>query len=279
MDVARPETAAHWKRFAGAAPIAWKTGTSLGFRDGWAVGVDATRTVGVWTGNASGEGRPDLTGTGAAAPILFDIFNRLGPGGWFAVPEAGLTRLRVCRDDGFLPARDCPTEEVWAPAGLPFGRPSPHHRLVHLEGTGRWRVHAGCERVSDMTHRTWFILPPHQEHYYRSRHPEYRSPPPWRPDCRGPQAEGESPIAWLYPHARTRLFIPTELDGGRGRTVFEAAHSQRDAVLQWHLDGRYLGETETLHQQALDIPAGRHLVTVVDQWGNESARGFDVLGE
>lgn len=278
VDVVRPEDEAHWRRFSGDRRIAWKTGTSVGFRDGWALGVDAARTVAVWTGNASGRGSPELTGTGAAAPILFELFNRLGPGGWFARPEAYLTRLSVCKDDGLLACGGCASETVWAPAGVPFETASPHHRLVHLDATGQWRVHEGCESVVLMRHEPWFVLPPAQEHYYRLQHPEYRTLPPWRADCRGPEAEGENPIAWIYPHAQTRLYIPTEFDGAKGRAVFEAAHAQPGAVLHWHLDGGYLGSTETIHQRALDIAPGRHVVTVVDGWGNQASRSFEVLG-
>lgn len=278
VDVVRPGDEAGWRSFSSGARVAWKTGTSVGFRDGWAIGVDASHAVGVWTGNASGEGSAELTGTGAAAPVLFELFRRLGPGGWFARPEADLTRVAVCADDGRLPAQGCAVETVWAPAGLPFESASPHHRLVHLDAGGRWRVHQGCESVTRMRHEGRFVLPPAQEAYYKRLHPEYQPLPPWRPDCRGPEAEGESPIAWVYPHAQTRLYIPTELDGSRGRAVFEAAHAQAAAVLHWHLDGRYLGSTRALHQQALDADPGRHAVTVVDDWGNQATRAFEVLG-
>jgi penicillin-binding protein 1C len=73
-EVNRPDEEVGWKNFAGSRKIAWKTGTSFGFRDGWAVGVTPEYVVGVWAGNADGEGRPGLTGSEAAAPILFDVF-------------------------------------------------------------------------------------------------------------------------------------------------------------------------------------------------------------
>ena len=61
--------------------------------------------------------------------------------------------------------------------------------------------------------------------------------------------------------------------------MFEAVHREPGATLFWHLDDRYLGATETLHQQALDIAPGVHVVTVVDGGGNRLSRGFEVLGE
>jgi penicillin-binding protein 1C len=276
VDVVRPEEEALWKTFASGQKIAWKTGTSIGFRDGWAIGVDGSRVVGVWTGNASGEGRADLTGTAAAAPVMFELFRRLGPGGWFTRPEWDMTTVAVCADDGLLPAEGCAAKTVWAPAAAAFQSTSPNHKIVHLDPAGRWRVHEGCEAPSRMRHAPWFSLPPVEESYYKRHHPEYAPPPPWRPDCLG--AGSESPVALIYPHPRARIYIPVELGGTKGRAVFEAAHADAEAVLHWHLDGRYVGSTRTMHQLAVDVEPGRHDVTVVDGRGNHQARPFEALG-
>ena len=58
--------------------IAFKTGTSYGYRDAWAVGFDGRMTIGVWVGQADGAPVPGLYGRGSAAPILFDAFSRTG---------------------------------------------------------------------------------------------------------------------------------------------------------------------------------------------------------
>ncbi|MDC7789780.1 penicillin-binding protein 1C [Rhodoplanes sp. TEM] len=58
--------------------IAFKTGTSYGYRDAWAVGFDGRRTIGVWVGRPDGAPVPGMIGRGTAAPILFDAFARLG---------------------------------------------------------------------------------------------------------------------------------------------------------------------------------------------------------
>ncbi|HXF53656.1 MAG TPA: penicillin-binding protein 1C [Hyphomicrobiaceae bacterium] len=59
--------------------IAYKTGTSYGYRDAWAVGYDGRYTVAVWVGRADGASTPGLSGRTAAAPLLFDAFQRLSP--------------------------------------------------------------------------------------------------------------------------------------------------------------------------------------------------------
>ena len=82
VDVVRPGVDSQWRVLGNGQRVAWKTGTSYGHRDAWAVGITPQYTVGVWAGNASGKGRPELTGIGAAAPVLFDIISRLDSDGW-----------------------------------------------------------------------------------------------------------------------------------------------------------------------------------------------------
>ena len=113
--VNRPESETGWQYFSSSPNLAWKTGTSFGFRDGWAVGTTPVYVAGVWTGNADGEGRPGLTGTSAAAPVLFDIVNLMGAEKWFNTPNEDLTMIRVCEKSGFRAGPDCPeTFEILA---------------------------------------------------------------------------------------------------------------------------------------------------------------------
>jgi penicillin-binding protein 1C len=278
-EVVRPGGDAHWRLFAGAPEVAWKTGTSYGHRDGWAIGSTARYTVGVWVGNATGEGRPELTGVGTAAPILFDVFNRLERTHWGPRPEWALRRVRVCHDDGYLPVAGCEEETALAPRDSHFQTPSPHHRLVHLDADGDWQVDGRCEDPSRMTHRSWFVLPPGQEWFYRRQHSGYRAIPEYRPDCPSADRRASTAMEFLYPEVGTGIYIPVDLDGHRSRVVFAVAHRSPDAALHWHLDGRYLGTTTAFHEQALDVPAGLHTMTVVDQWGERARTAFEVLAK
>lgn len=280
LEVSRPGSEAYWKKFSSSRKVAWKTGTSYGLRDAWAIGSTPRHTVGVWVGNASGEGKPGLTGVSAAAPVLFDIFSRLGSSGWFVRPDEQMKEVSVCKDDGFLANQYCESKTLWIPVGSHFERSSPYHRLIHLDNTETWRVHGNCESVDNMVHRRWFVLPPGQESYYRKYHPEYRTLPPYREDCKPHVAASgmQGPIDLLYPGPGTKLYIPNDLGGERGNTVFEAVHRDNNATLFWHLDDRYLGSTNIFHQQTLDIEPGVHKIVVVDSSGNRLARRFEVLG-
>lgn len=281
LQVTRPGLEGHWRNFSSSRKIAWKTGTSYGLRDAWAIGSDARHTVAVWVGNASGEGRAGLTGLGAAAPILFDLFNRLPAAQGFDMPRAKMKQIDVCQDDGFLYDGKCATRTVWIAQDSHFSRISAHHVTLHLDHAQTWRVHGDCYPVHEMIHKTWFILPPAQAYYYRRYHADYRKLPPMRRDCRDNDAvtAQKKPIALLYPAAHSRVYIPVDLDGKKSKIVFEAVHRDSNAILYWHLDEDYLGYTQTYHQLALDIAPGHHRLTLVDEQGKRLSREFEVLGK
>ena len=95
--------------------IAWKTGTSYGFRDAWAVGVTPRYAVGVWVGNATGEGKPGLVGAQTAGPVLFDIFNLLPASSWFDTSRrASLSKQRSAGNPGHLKGRFCDETDTLA---------------------------------------------------------------------------------------------------------------------------------------------------------------------
>ncbi|HKE94952.1 MAG TPA: penicillin-binding protein 1C [Povalibacter sp.] len=277
LEVARPGEEAHWRNFAGSHQIAWKTGTSWGLRDAWSIGTTSRYTVGVWAGNATGEGKPGLTGSVAAAPAMFALFERLDAAEWFVEPTLNMKQVDVCRNDGYLANGDCETISELVPRASHFDRLSPYNRLVHLSADGRHRVDSSCERVDRMRHSSWFVLPPGAEFYYRRQHASYRMLPAYRDSCESARTEGQGPMDFLYPTVGTRLYIPIDLGTQKGRTVFEAVHRNPDATLQWHLDDRYIGATRTYHQQALDISPGQHTITIVDAAGHRLSRRFEVL--
>lgn len=89
--------------------IAWKTGTSYGKRDAWAIGVNPKYTIGVWLGNFNGKGSPYLSGAEMAVPLLFDLFNSIDYSSdkkWFEIPYEILER-KVCEETGLIPSENC----------------------------------------------------------------------------------------------------------------------------------------------------------------------------
>jgi penicillin-binding protein 1C len=277
LEVTRPAEEANWQRFANARQVAWKTGTSWGLRDAWAVGSSTAYTVGVWAGNAEGTGVPGLTGSTAAAPLLFALHEKLPRSDWYTTPMGALKTVRTCADDGYLASDLCEPRDELVPVRSHFDRQTPYHRLVHLDARANLRVNAGCEAVGNMRHQPWLVLPPAMEAWYRTQGAGYRELPPWRKGCSDAVAESRAPMEFLYPDAGGRLYVPVELDGRRGRAVLEVVHRDPAAVLYWHLDDDYAGRTELHHQLAIDLPQGQHRVTVVDAEGHRMSRSFEVL--
>jgi len=276
LEVNRPDELAGWRSFTSTRKIAWKTGTSFGFRDAWAVGTTSKYVVAVWAGNADGEGRSGLTGVSVAAPVMFDIFNVLPSSGWFDPPYDEMVKMPVCRMSGYRASSICePIDSIWIQRQGLKTPPCPYHKLVHLDKTGKCRVNSNCYDPLEMAHKSWFILPPVMEWYYKSKNPLYKPLPPFREDCL--QNVYREPMEFIYPASNTRLYLPLELDGTLGSIVLEVAHHDPDAIIYWHLNNEYIGLTKHLHQLAIQPEAGTHLITIVDNKGNTISKRIEIF--
>lgn len=240
-EVNRPDQL-DWRLIRSVRKAAWKTGTSYGFRDAWAVGMTPAWTIGVWTGNARGQGVPGLTGARAAGPVLFDILNLLPKDdSWFEEPESGIT-ASICQNSGMLATPDCPAEEMRIPAAGLDSEPCPYH------ATGD------------------FVLPPAMEWYYKPYHPEYT----------GAKKKTAAEVQFIYPRSGAVLRLPRQLDGSIQGVIFKVAHHRREETLWWHLDGEYVGETQFIHELKLAPAPGKHTLTVVDGEGNTAFVSFEI---
>lgn len=280
QEVQRPESEGQWQYFTSSRRVAWKTGTSFGFRDAWSIGLTPEYLVGVWVGNADGEGRPDLVGSRVAAPLMFDLFALLPPTTWFNPPFDELQQMPVCRESGWPAGPHCPENTVPLPKNCANAPACAFHQLVHLDPKETYQVSAGCQPANTIKHKSWMVLPALEEFYYRKKHPEYRSLPPFRPDCQQAAAQtaaGNAPMQMIYPLGNAKIFVPRDLDGQMSRTVFKLAHRKADAVVYWHLDNEYLGSTQTFHHFELYPSAGTHLLTLVDEDGNRLEKRFVIV--
>ncbi len=271
----RPTQEGSWEQFSSSKTIAWKTGTSFGYRDAWAIGLNPDYLVGVWVGNADGEGRPGLTGVNVAAPLMFDAFGLLHSTAWFEPPYEEMVDLEVCTLSGFRAGPDCEHSEIrMVPAAGVKMESCPYHQIIHLDSMEQFRVHSDCYETSGMVNVSWFVLPPVMEWYYKKKDPHYRTLPPHAPGCAHPD---EQPMELIYPKETRQVFIPRGLDGRLSRVVFEVAHREAGATIHWHLDDRYLGETSLIHQLEFYAAAGLHTLTLVDSDGNFLEKQFEVV--
>lgn len=259
-EVNRPDEM-DWRLISSVKKVAWKTGTSYGFRDAWAVGVTPDYAVGVWAGNAQGQGVPGLIGARAAGPVMFDIFNLLpskeydgtyARNGWFKEPAYGdYIEAEVCRESGHLRSVNCEHfDTLCLPRKAIKSEPCTYHKII--DGERR------------------FLLPPSMEWYYRQHHPEYSVLQT------GKATEGEPQMEFIYPENGAVIYIPRQLDGSIQGITFNLAHRNPAATVFWHLDNEYVGQTQMIHQMTLIPPTGKHTITAVDESGNSVSAAFTI---
>ena len=259
QNVNRPDQM-DWRRVQSARKIAWKTGTSYGSRDAWAIGVTPEYAVGVWVGNADGSGAPSITGASTAGPIMFDLFNALPNTTWFDSPKQtdGVT-MQVCKHSGYLAGMNCAECESMILPGSSVKAPvCPYCKEVPV------KQNSDNGLVKEFQKR--FVLPPVMEQYYKINHHDYV-----------PIAVGESLgnseriMSIMYPQEGSVIMLPKQMDGSRGALVCIVAHTDNSTEIFWHLDANYLGSTTSIHELKMTPSPGYHKITIVDSWGNQQS--------
>lgn len=257
-EVNRPDEI-DWHIIRSVKKVAWKTGTSYGYRDAWAVGVTPSYAVGIWAGNASGNGAPALIGARTAGPVMFEIFNMLPASSpdWFPSPEMNpawkhpVHHAEVCVLSGFLAGPDCIDKtDIMIPDAGERSAVCPYH-------------------FQENGHNV-FRLTPAMEWFYRQRHPEYDS-------TSGTSVSSETPIMeFIYPENGSRITLARQNDGTLGDLVLNLAHHVKNATVYWHLDQKYIGETRFIHQMTVRPSSGKHSITAVDDSGNSLSIVIDI---
>lgn len=265
--VNRPQGDDSWEYYDSSQEIAWKTGTSFGFRDAWAIGITKNYVVGVWVGNADGEGRPGLVGVQTAAPILFDVFDLLPNSDWFTKPYDEMLEVNICKKSGYRASSICDDTEIrYIQLSGQKTAPCPYHKLVHLNVTERNQVNSSCESVSRIINKSWFILPPLQAYYYKTQNPFYKPLPPYRKNC---TESSEIIMEFVYPNQQSSIYLPKDFDGNTNDLVLKVAHSKPELELYWYVNNVFVGRTKDIHDMAVLPSAGEHIITVMDELGNE----------
>ena len=149
----------------------------------------------------------------------------------------------------------------------------------HRRTTSRWIRHPmpaglrGYWRSGRMVRRAWFVLPPAQAYYYRNFHIDYQPLPPLKPGCEEVQSRQ---MAILYPEHHSILYLPKGFSHTPEKVVLKATHIKADATIFWHLDDIYIGKTKHQHQLACFIEPGNHILTLIDDNGNQRSILFEV---
>lgn len=267
----RPSSQTGWSSFFSSRQVAWKTGTSFGFKDAWAIGLTNRYVIGVWVGNANGEGRPGLTGIGAAAPILFDVVSVLNDSYTHPASTPESIEVEVCAESGYPNTELCrQTKKVMMPDVEIKTGTCPYHKKVFLDSTRQYQVLPDCYPVDQRRYETYFVLPPVLEWFYKRHTAKYKPLPALYPRCA--TAHPDELMAFVYPKSDAKVTIPIGIKGDRQQVVFEIAHRNPDKTIFWTLNDTYLGQTRWVHQMPIDVERGNYVIRCVDEDGVELSR-------
>jgi penicillin-binding protein 1C len=261
----------------GRWPVAWKTGTSWGFRDAWSAGIVGPYVLVVWIGDFTGKGNPAFVGIDAAAPLFFRIADglnlaRINEAVPLAKRPAGVARVAVCAESGDLPNAWCPqTVDTWYIPGKSPIRVSQLHRGVAVDNDSGKPV---CPPYSPATmhYVVYEYWGSDMLRLFREAGMPRRTPPAL-PSCAVEDAADapriQSPLLGVtYTLQRSRPNATIALDAAAASDVRE---------LFWFDGGALIGKTAAGAGALPWRPAseGAHLVRVIDDHGRATER--DVL--
>ncbi len=274
-EVIRPTNHGLWQKFDSGIPIAWKTGTSFGHRDAWAVGVHPDYTIASWVGNADGQGREGLLGGQMAGDLLFGMIEILDlTPKWWKMPAQEMSQANICLQSGFLASASCQDirSELVLNASLRT-QPCPFHKTVFVTPDG-YQIGESCAYDGAKERQYFFQLAPRNAHYYQQYHPEFRPMPDLHPSCRPSQTDVA--MQFIYPNGRQAILAPRDLNAEQQEFVYRAAHHDPNATLYWYFDNDYLGSTTGIHKISHLSTPGVHLLTIIDHNGNRLSHPLTV---
>ena len=245
--------------------VAWKTGTSWGFRDAWAIGFNAQYTVGVWAGNFSGRPAAGMTGAAAAAPLMFDTLRAITTD-WRPFetpPSTAFSTVRVCSESGYRATARCPhTAGVVTVRDAGPSRECPFHKQFLVEKkTGMraclWKIYGGDE----VEMRQMAVYPPAVSEVLGGA----GRPPPYAPGCS--VKTGGDTLKILSP-SDGASYVRLEGIKNTGHIPIQGFTSSRDGVISWFVNDHFIGETRSGEVRLVTLPAGQSQVVAVNSGGH-----------
>ena len=260
-------------------PVAWKTGTSYGFRDAWAIGGTRRYTVGVWVGRPDGTPLPGQYGAVTALPLLLDTIDGLPhqPGDADPLPRpASVDAVEACWPLG-LAAADTPAPlcqrrlRAWSLDGVvPPTFPerqarlwSPGRERFQVDARTGMRLSASCRLEHPVREAEIARWPALVSPWLTTAQRRASTLPPLAPDCAD---DGREAAATLHVDGIADRATLVPAPGGEGRLKLQVRALGTDAPVQWLLDGRWIARTEGGRPFLYDYAgagAGRHVLSAL----------------
>ncbi len=215
--------------------IAWKTGTSYGRKDAWSIGYNKAYTVGVWVGNFNGSASEQLTGTGSATPLLFEIFGMLGKRNrdWFDKPDNLYERM-IDAHTGLLPGKY--TQDTISDYYIPLVSEttvSENYEEFFVDGNTSY-----CDECNEQNNLVKVLYPKYDPEliaYFKRMNIPFEKPPPHNNKCSRVAKDSEPIIE--FPVNGQEYFI--EKDAGQ-KIRLSAITGSDVSMLHWYIDDKFL---------------------------------------
>ncbi|WP_258101168.1 penicillin-binding protein 1C [Marinoscillum pacificum] len=272
-ELIRPGLEFYWKKYGNQKPIAWKTGTSYGHKDAWAVGTTPSHTIVIWVGNFDGQSNKSLSGMRSAGPLLFNILNILPSDDWFEPNPKEYSTIKICKQTGFYASEHCPeSEEELAPKNMKPMKVCEFHKAHLIENNHIVCSH--CWKGNQVT-KVFLSYPPDVSYYLRQNGGLIESIPTHNPSC--PTRNESDILEIIYPLDEANIIVTRDFDGTYQPVVSRVATRYTNRELFWYLDNEYLGSTIEQASLPLKLRSGQHLLTVTDPEGNRDQVSFSVI--
>lgn len=274
-DVRRPDLPESWDLAVGVPAVAWKTGTSYGHRDAWAVGFSRRYTIGVWVGNFDGRPRKGISGSQHAGPLLFDLFRAIDPGGQTAggadwtqrLADIGdIGEIELCAESHELPGPFCPLriKAAYLPGRSRLVECT-YHRRVLVDAESGERLSGDCVRQRPHELRSLTVYPAELVAWWRAQGSPVPEPLRFSSACRGIPA-GDPPRI-VSPAAATPYRLRRDTPPEYQRIPLVAQTGAEASRLYWYQDGMLVASTNPGENHFLPSLPGEHRLVVTDDLG------------
>jgi len=285
-DLRRPDLPEAWDITRDAPGVAWKTGTSYGHRDAWAVGWSDRYTIGVWAGNFDGRPVKGISGSQHAGPLLFDLFRAVERGGGAAgepgtaagprrPPGVHLEEIEVCALSHELPGPFCPSRiRVSYLPGRSLLASCALHRQVLVDADSGDLLAGDCVGTRPHRFRLLTLYPPELAAWWRSQGNEVEDVPRLHPDCRGIPA-GDPPRI-VSPQAAIAYRLRRDAPAQFQRIPLVAQAGPGASRLFWYQDGLLVATNAPAEKVFLSPERGPHRLVVTDDLGRSTGLSYKV---
>ncbi len=218
--------------------IAWKTGTSYGRKDAWSVGYNKTYTIGVWIGNFSGEGVPDLSGASVATPLLFKLFNAIDydPSNEWVQPPKDLSFRLVCAKTGRIPNDFCNDQvmDYYIP-GISTNEKCNHLKEVFVSADEKYSYCTSCLPAGGYKEKLFQNITPKLATWYKMNHIAYQKIPKHNPSCTR-DFNGYAPVITSLNNGMVYIIM----DKQQQQLTLSCAASNDVTQVYWYVNDKFL---------------------------------------